>query len=440
MIKLLQGDCREVLKTLPDESVHCVVTSPPYWGLRDYGTATWEGGDVGCNHLMPIDQTHDAGRNRQVSNGMFHGSPIAGQKQRQFAKDCPCGARRIDSQLGLESSPQEYVGQMVAVFREVRRVLRDDGTVWLNLGDSYAGGGHGGGGSFESERNWRSGNPEKNGGNSNRDGLGRVSGLKPKDLCGIPWRVAFALQADGWYLRQDIIWSKPNPMPESVTDRCTKAHEYIFLLSKNARYYYDADAIAEDASCAGQLLDYTGNQKANTADIDLQRTLPRGRAITVKATRNKRSVWEVATAPFSEAHFATFPPALIEPCILAGCPKECCAKCGAPVVRQTDGATYYDGALVGSDPQRKYGEYGRGPKNNLGQSIAKTIGWQSSCSCNVDSVPGAVLDPFGGAGTTGLVADRLGRNAILIELNPEYAAMANRRIRNDAGMFANVVA
>jgi DNA modification methylase len=301
---------------LPNESVHCVVTSPPYWGLRDYN---------------------------------------------------------IVGQLGLESTPDAYVGNMVEVFREVRCVLRKDGTLWLVLGDSYAGGGHGGGGSYDSERNWRAGNPDKNNGNSNRDGLGRVSGLKPKDLCGIPWRIAFALQADGWYLRQDIIWSKPNPMPESVTDRCTKAHEYIFLLSKSERYYYDAVAIAEEGTgrCAGN----AGHVKGAGNDDPFFRTREGFAAVVDKEwqTRNKRSVWEVATQPFSEAHFATFPPALIKPCILAGCPKG-----------------------------------------------------------------GMVLDPFGGAGTTGLVADRLQRNAILIELNPEYAAMSERRIVSDAPLFVDV--
>ena len=191
-VRIIQGDCRYMLKTLPSESVHCVCTSPPYWGLRDYGVA---------------------------------------------------------GQIGLEPTYAEFVEQMVAVFREVRRVLRGDGTLWLNLGDSYAGtscGEQGQTGQRADRR--RPGNPDKNHGASDRNGLGSVHGLKPKDLCGIPWRVAFALQADGWWLRQDIIWSKPNPMPESVTDRCTKAHEYLFLLSKSERYFYDAEALREDGS------------------------------------------------------------------------------------------------------------------------------------------------------------------------------------------------
>jgi DNA modification methylase len=317
-----------------------------------------------------------------AKNGLSE-NQMAAASARMAKSPCPkCGARRIDSQLGLEPTYQEYVANMVEVFREVRRVLRNDGTLWLNLGDSYAGRGHGGGGSYDAERNWRQGAiPGEGGqqnGSRNRDGLGRIIGLKPKDLCGIPWRVAFALQADGWYLRQDIIWSKPNPMPESVRDRCTKAHEYIFLLSKGARYYYDAEAIAEDSIRPGDVQTFGGAKACHSEILEGD---PRfrngaeqwGRTIECGNTRNRRSVWEIAIAPFSEAHFATFPPALIEPCIMAGCPKD-----------------------------------------------------------------GTVFDPFGGAGTTGLVADRLGRNAILIELNPEYAEMAEHRIKNDAGMFAEV--
>jgi DNA modification methylase len=331
-VSILCGDCRDMLRRMPAESVHCVVTSPPYWGLRDYGVA---------------------------------------------------------GQLGLEASLGEYVDVMVGVFREVRRVLRKDGTLWLNLGDSYAGGGRGGGsedckqqtnvGSLISPPKWseafRPGNPEKNGGASNRDGLGWIAGLKPKDLCGIPWRVAFALQADGWYLCQDIIWSKPNPMPESVTDRCTKAHEYLFLLSKSERYFYDADAIVEDATSFGRQ-HTTGIQPPKVIALQENGHHGKGGDLSInyeRQSRNKRSVWEVTTQPFSEAHFATFPPMLIEPCIKAGCP-----------------------------------------------------------------VGGTVLDPFGGAGTTGLVADRLQRNATLIELKPEYAAMARRRIEGDAPLFTQV--
>jgi DNA modification methylase len=313
-VRILKGDCRAVLRGLPDESVYCVVTSPPYWGLRDYG-------GIG--------------------------------------------------QIGLEASYTDYVAAIVDVFREVRRVLRKDGTLWLNLGDSYAtgaGSGRSMGGKLFGKQNEIidvGSYPE------NQPNRMPQSGLKPKDLVGIPWRVAFALQADGWWLRQDIIWSKPNPMPESVTDRCTKAHEYIFLLSKSERYYYDADAIKEDGSL--QKAGNTQHKYVNGQQMNRTKSGFLEMRQNIYEKVNKRSVWEIATQPFSEAHFATFPPALIEPCILAGCPKG-----------------------------------------------------------------GTILDPFGGAGTTGLVADRLGRNAILIELNPEYAAMAEHRIENDAGLFADI--
>jgi len=316
-VTILTGDCRSLLAAMPDQSVHCCVTSPPYFGLRDYGVA---------------------------------------------------------GQIGLEPTPDAFVAEMAAVFREVRRVLRDDGTLWLNLGDSYANNGN----ADTSKVGGFTGARIRSGAKGIMDSRPRAipAGLKQKDLIGIPWRVAFALQSDGWYLRQDIIWSKPNPMPESVTDRCTKAHEYMFLLSKSARYFYDAEAIAEpfvdERMGASGVTIGVPEQYANAAgrggDQGLEKFNGAGRA-----GRNRRSVWTVATQPFREAHFATFPPGLIEPCIMAGCPKG-----------------------------------------------------------------GTVLDPFGGAGTTGLVSDRLGRNAILMELNPEYAAMARRRIEGDAGMFAEV--
>lgn len=319
-VRIIVGDCIEKLKEMAPESVNCCVTSPPYFGLRDYG---------------------------------------------------------VDGQIGLEATPDEFVAKLVAVFREVRRVLRDDGTAWVNLGDSYAAqrggtampaetlaGGIAGTGNDDAHRGRGSVHAHRNAG---------AIGLKHKDLIGIPWRVAFALQAEGWYLRQDIIWHKPNPMPESVRDRCTKAHEYIFLLAKSERYYFDADAVAEPAINAGRVVVYDGTQKnCETADDPRFATRITSNR-TVGEARNKRSVWTVTTQPFKEAHFATFPPALIEPCILAGCP-----------------------------------------------------------------AGGTVLDPFGGAGTTGLVADRHGRNALLIELNPEYAAMAERRIRDDAPLFSEV--
>ncbi|HKX41335.1 MAG TPA: site-specific DNA-methyltransferase [Burkholderiaceae bacterium] len=315
-VRILHGDCRDVMASLPDQSLHCCVTSPPYFGLRDYGH---------------------------------------------------------DDQIGLESSPAEYVEQLVAVFREVRRVLRDDGTLWLNLGDSYAATTKGSSGNGEKQRS--------NAGTLLTDRSWRIpDGLKPKDLVGIPWRVAFALQADGWWLRQDIIWHKPNPMPESVRDRCTKAHEYLFLLAKSERYYFDADAIAEasvDPDVTAKRYESAfGGEKARApvgnAGIDT-RTRPQGMR-EFAGKRNKRSVWSITTQPYSESHFATMPPDLAETCIKAGCP-----------------------------------------------------------------AGGIVLDPFGGAGTTGLVADRLQRSAIVVELNPAYVAMARDRIQGDAPLFAEVV-
>ena len=311
---IINADVLDGLAQLDDGSVQTCVTSPPYWGLRDYGTGEWEGGDAECDHKQG---RNGSGRADGIvdDRAQRNRDGVAALTSGVCAK---CGARRVDRQLGLERTPGEYVERMVGVFREVRRVLKDDGTLWLNLGDSYA--------SFRDSMcvpQTISGEQRSmpTFGASNRGAAAFASSaIKHKDIVGIPWRVAFALQADGWYLRQDIIWHKPNPMPESVRDRCTKAHEYIFLLSKQARYYWDQEAIAEDATCAGRILDYIGDQKNNNAVPVLMATRPNGRMITVKDTRNRRSVWTVATQPFSEAHFATFPPKLIEPCILAGCP------------------------------------------------------------------------------------------------------------------------
>lgn len=316
--RIIQGDCIQAMRTLPDASVHCCVTSPPYWGLRDYGH---------------------------------------------------------DGQIGLESTPTAYVARMVEVFREVRRVLRDDGTCWVNLGDSYNGiGGPG----------------KQDGGPIGPTAAvaivgtkGRhIGGLKAKDLVGIPWRVAFALQADGWWLRQDIIWHKPNPMPESVRDRCTKAHEYVFLLTKSERYYYDAEAIKEQSSW-GRINDPAWNA-ARAATNEKKGCGNRNGKSTGFSEwqpdqgRNRRSVWTVTTKPYSGAHFAVMPPDLVEPCILAGCPEG-----------------------------------------------------------------GTVLDPFAGSGTTLAVAAELGRNAIGCELNPEYIELAEQRIkdaRSSVALFEGVPA
>lgn len=350
-VQIINADVFAGLARLEDESVHCCVTSPPYWGLRDYG---------------------------------------------------------VEGQIGLEPTPEEFVEKMVAVFREVKRVLHKDGTLWLNLGDSY-----------NNTDKWGGGGPGKNGKQTLapdgsvpswavRRRREAIPNIKPKDLVGIPWMTAFALRADGWFLRQEIIWSKPNAMPESVRDRCTKAHEHIFLLSSSSKYFYDAEAIRESAltddirrpyapgqvdargnghdrgggtlrniGSKGNAKTFRGGVYTKGSSFDNSATVERdshGNAPNPALSRNKRSVWTIATEGYAEAHFATFPEELPETCIKAGCP-----------------------------------------------------------------IGGTVLDPFGGAGTTGLVADKLGRNAVLIELNPEYAAMAERRIRGSAPLFAQVV-
>ena len=359
MIDIHIGDCRDVLKNLSDKSVNCCVTSPPYWGLRDYQTGTWEGGDPNCPHMRTTKISKDTvtGHKAMHEQGNVVGDAI-------YRSKCPkCGAVRKDSQLGLEETPSQFVNNLVQVFREVRRVLRDDGTLWLNLGDSYYNYRADGKQVKQTVANTRQDFPESSPHRANR-----IEGLKQKDLIGIPWRVAFALQDDGWYLRQDIIWHKPNPMPESVKDRCTKSHEYIFLFSKNKNYYYDNEAIKEKATDWGTRDRVNG--KYHNEGTGLQ---PHSGLEKSYETKNKRSVWTVTTKPYREAHFAVFPTELIEPCVKAGCPEN-----------------------------------------------------------------GTVLDPFGGSGTTGLVADRLGRNAQIIELNKDYIDIANKRVMNDAPLFTDV--
>jgi DNA modification methylase len=355
------GDCCDLMREMPSDSVNCVVTSPPYWGLRDYGVA---------------------------------------------------------GQIGLETTPEEYVSKMVGVFREVRRVLRPDGVLWLNIGDCYATGAGKAGecpGGGEQGTRWRGEanriRDDKRGYRGERLANGRgdqpailrvktralrdgshcgkhtaiaaigpmtqpnrmpISGLKPKDLVGIPWRIAFALQADGWWLRSDVIWSKPNPMPESVRDRPTKAHEYLFLLTKSQEYFYDDKAIREPMAKAGierQRYNLNYSQRAYIESGSPQTGGRRNPAPDNRSHRNKRSVWTVATEPYGGSHFATFPKKLVEPCILAGCP-----------------------------------------------------------------AGGVVLDPFGGSGTVGEVAEVLGRQWILLELNPAYAELARKRT-SQCGLF-----
>jgi DNA modification methylase len=424
---LYRGDAVDVLRQLPDRFVQTCITSPPYWGLRDYGTGTWTGGDPDCDHKHYV-------RPRAETPGGRGGSmPMS---EHVFREACgKCGARRVDSQLGLEATPEEYVQAMVEVFREVRRVLRDDGTVWLNLGDSYAVRG----------QNRSDDYLERTGGNTGLNTRNArtheyteiPAGLKAKDLVGVPWMVAFALRADGWYLRRDIIWAKRNGMPEAVTDRPSTAHEYVFLLSKQPRYFYDGDAIREPHADDWHARASTQQQRGDTYH-------PFGERKPFEnppnpAGRNRRSVWWVATEPFPDAHFATFPRKLIRPMILAGSSaRGQCAECGAPWRRvvETTYEPHGESARSGGDfaGERSQGDLEHGRyrpqemKHGRASRVDTTTGWQPSCP-HVDAgvVPQVVLDPFIGSGTTAVVAREEGRRCVGIDLKGDYLRMAGRR-------------
>lgn len=452
--RIIVGDCREVLKTLPDRSIHACITSPPYYNLRDYGTAQWEGGDVGCDHVDKAGPVNAPSAKSTLTTNNGKG-PQPGDKYHheataQYRNQCgKCGAVRVDQQIGLEASLDEYVTTLVEVFREVWRVLRDDGTVWLNLGDGFS----------------SQGGVHKNGSydgvvGRHMNGMARqTGGLKPKDLMMVPARVALALQADGWYLRSDIIWAKPNPMPESVTDRPTSSHEHVFLLTKRSRYFYDAEAVREPhkpesiermKSPLGAMRDRF--DQADPKPGNFNDYLDREAGWGNPNGRNLRNVWTIATRPYPDAHFATFPPALVEPCIKAGTSERgCCPTCGSPwlrVVERVTGDMSWAGRSAKNQALYDQGYGGkRGITLNVGskeeyyanQPQNQTIGWQPSCRCDAGvPIPCTVLDPFGGAGTTALVADRLGRNAMLIELNEQYAELARRRLVGDAPLFAKV--
>jgi DNA modification methylase len=432
---LYLGDVRQVLAELESESVHCVVTSPPYWGLRDYGTGLWEGGNPDCDHRQSEGGIRNKGRNREASGGTFHDSPRTEDSLAiPFHETCgKCGARRVDQQLGLEPTPDQYIHNMVSVFREVRRVLRRDGTLWLNIGDSYASGNSGQTlGSHSGDIRNRTTSPQE----ATTRNRPPVLGMKPKDLCGIPWRLAFALQQDGWYLRSEIIWAKSNPMPESVTDRPTKSHEQVFLLTRSPRYFYDADAVREP-----HLEPWRSNGKADRGAVYAyaEREAAFDRREYNPAGRNLRSVWEIPTEPFPQAHFATYPQALVERCVRAGTSEHgCCPECGAPWVREVDRELHatrgkvgdhkgegnrVDAMDAGSQWNHSGGVYGR--------YETKTTGWRPTCECrwprqephHYMPVPCTVFDPFIGSGTTALVARRLGRKCVGIELSPKYAGI-----------------
>ena len=429
MIDIKIGDCREKLKELPNNFFHTVITSPPYWGLRDYGTGKWVGGDPNCSHI--------AGKSRNDADREFGTKETLTVQYRDVCKDC--GAVREDNQIGMEASPEEYVRKIVRTFQEVKRVLRDDGTLWLNLGDSYSSGG-------------RTSTTNQSVRGDKDYGVTRppVSGsIKPKDLVGIPWRVALALQEDGWYLRQDIIWHKPNPMPESVKDRCTKAHEYIFLLSKSEQYYYDSEAIKEDCS-EDNVKDFlnrkiTNNKGKNVEgsydEVRPDLTRDRKDYMPTDFKRNKRSVWTVPVKPYNEAHFAVFPTSLIEPAILAGCPPKICSECGTPYEREMATVEVPDREtrdnMVGVIPKRD--KTSRMNSKDMKSLIQEDRGFTKNCSCSGSKTSaGRVLDPFGGSGTTALVADRHGRDATIIELNHKYVDIAETRLGSDAPLFTEI--
>lgn len=441
-------DVLDGLAALPAGSVHCVVTSPPYWALRDYGTATWEGGDPGCDHKAT-----------RIASPKMAGVPIIPVNRGDCAR---CGAVRVDRQIGLEPTVDAFVAAMVEVFAEVRRVLRKDGTCWVNLGDSYAtnpGNGRGGEGV-------RRGSP-LTGAAPHRSGRDRryAGDLKPKDLVGVPWRVAFALQADGWYLRSAITWCKRAAMPESVTDRPTSATEMVFLLSRSPKYYYDQTAVAEPSSTeAGPSW-----EERRASGADLKGTLAGGQrslhgeyggAINGKlgdgASRNLRNFWLLSPEPYADAHFATFPTEIPRRAILAGTSAHgVCPACGAPWRRRTKPTPEYAKRLEEAKTWGRWygkseadmheqtnergttyvGKHGK-PYQSSTTPDYVTTGWSPGCACDAGApVPAVCLDPFAGSGTTLMVALRHGRRALGFDLNPGYVRLARDRIVLDAPMF-----
>ena len=370
--RILQGDALTQLRALPDASVHCAVTSPPYYGLRDY-----------C----------------------------------------------VDGQIGLEPTVDAYVARLVEVFEEVRRVLRDDGTFWLNLGDSYAGSGKGRNADGTHQEGGKQGTSK--GTIDGKLSKTHIDTLKPKDLIGVPWRVAFARQAAGWWLRADIIWAKRAPMPESVTDRPTRSHEDIFLLTKRERYYYDAEAVKETGSTTSHGGGQPGENRAATQLKGTARNNGNSGTLNAKTAiemggRNQRDVWTLSPEPYPAAHFATFPTEIPRRAILAGTSERgCCPACGAPWER-----TVEKGETTNRTSKNGYGNGELAASARFGDASATTTGWRPTCACPpLPPIPCTVLDPFLGSGTTVAVAVGLGRHGIGIELNQEYISLAERRIR-----------
>jgi len=446
-VNILEGNCLSALKTLPDESVHTVVTSPPYFGLRSYGTTpqVW-GGKESCKHVWEVKRTKRAnasgGQNSKKlkikCNENFQAS-VDYKDRASYSDMCQkCGCWR--GELGAEPTPQQYVKNMVVVFKEIKRVLRNDGCLWINIGDSYNGSG-GSGGDY-SEGGIKEGQPKY----PSR----KVPGLKPKDLCGIPWRLAFALQEDGWTLRSEIIWAKGlsycpsysgSVMPESINDRPTKSHEQIFLLTKSTYYFYDMEAIREPNSTLWASWGDHNRKKVVGKMAPTDYTADEFDTKYRQGGRNVRSVWVIPTQPFSEAHFAVFPEALVEPCIKAGTSeKGVCSICGAPYERIIEKVDPVD---VKEDHEPTYewdNEWLPSTPEAMEETVErKTVGWSQTCGCkDSTAVPATVLDPFGGSGTTALVAHNLDRNSISIELNPKYCDMQEKRLRESADLFIEI--
>lgn len=437
------ASCLETLRGLPTGSIHCAVTSPPYWGLRDYdGEPQVWGGDPNCDHEWgEVGRAHHP---NQVEQTKWKDAEAAGKGQTagsgQFCGRCDAWL----GQFGLEPTPQMFVQHLVEIFRELRRVLRDDGTFWLNLGDSYAGSGPSGA-SYQSETTKRREGQTREGNFSISKRLGERGlsykdkkpvpppGLKSKDLVGVPWRAAFALQEDGWYLRSDIIWAKGNPMPESVRDRPTRAHEYMFLFAKKARYFYDHEAIKERDSGRASM----NKERQTNHQPDGQGAF--GTHVPWESDgsgRNKRTVWNVNPRPYKGAHFAVFPTELIEPCILAGTSeKGCCPMCGTPWERHVERHAVEPDAVVSDGRKDLHGPTYSRHKQRVpgGQSLVSTkkVGesWHPGCGCpDHEPIPCTVLDPFSGSGTTGVVALDNGRAYVGLDINESYADLAVARL------------
>ena len=457
-VRILPGDALARLRELPDESIHCCITSPPYWGLRSYEGDSWAGGDASCDHKHPTQHQKQGATSARQGR-----ANVEAQRNETFRDVCArCGAKRTGTMIGLEPTFDEHLERIVEVFREVRRVLRRDGTLWLNYGDAYASG-----------MRTQYATDRKYGHARAHDSRPPTpDGLKPKDLMMMPARVALALQADGWWLRSEIVWHKPNPMPESCTDRPTSAHEKLYLFAKRATYFYDAEAVRVPYNPAsiGRYDSPKQGTAINGHQPGRERT-PENKSIAPNpAGANLRNVWSIPTESFPDAHFATFPTALVEPCIKAGTSERgCCAACGAPLVREIVAAAEMDmsrqqarraveiARAIGLTDEHlaairasgicddstaaprgqltSMSALAREAKQALGSYFREftarrptTTGWRPSCECAAETVPCTVLDPFGGAGTVGVVAQSLGRSAILIELSERYAAMARDRI------------